>query len=348
MATAEDDGGESKEGSGCGGEVGRMGGGKSGLAAARELFRWRDDKSEAAETKRTGVGLLFWSSANDNVEAVLELTKEAAAAKKTRRGRNESHNALRVNRPDLFGIFLKGTTALHVAASFASWPVLEALLEMGAKPMAKLKMNGFDPLMCMAMFGSADNITRWCERFPTWNFSRRDRTVGVTVLGVAIFLGPNKLEAVKALVKAGANPLEFTALTGTTCLHNAAANKDADAELIRYLLDLPGVRAFVNTPMHGRTLKWKITYLAVRLIVKLGSKKALLLNVNEWSKLTPLITAARNGNAAVMKVLVEEGGADTQLRNARRRTALDFLVGGANVLEETRVLLSKKGEQCNS
>ena len=167
--------------------------------------------------------------------------------------------------------------------------------------------------------------------------------MGGTALGVAIMFGPNKLEAVKALVKAGANPLEITAFTGTTCLHNAAANKDADTELIRYLLELPGVRALVNTQQRACTLKWKAKLLAVRIIVKLGSTKAVLLNVNEWSKLTPLITAARNGNAAVIKVLVEEGGADIQLRNARGHSALDLLVGGENALQETRMLLSTKG-----
>ena len=43
-------------------------------------------------------------------------------------------------------------------------------------------------------------------------------------------------------------------------------------------------------------------------------------------------------------MLVEEGGADTQLRNARGHTALDLLEGGENAPEETRGLLSKKGE----
>jgi hypothetical protein len=192
----------------------------------------------------------------------------------------------------------------------------------------------------MAMFGRAHNITQWCKRFPKWDFSRRDRAVGATALAHAIWIGPNKLEAVKALIEAGANPLlEFTAFTGTTCLHNTATNKDADAELVRYLLDLPEVRALVNTPMRARTLKWKATYLATRLLVKLGAKKAILLEVSEWSKNTALIGAARNGNAAVMKVLVEEGSADTQLRNARGHSALDLLVGGVNALQETRMLL---------
>ena len=76
----------------------------------------------------------------------------------------------------------------------------------------------------------------------------------------------------------------------------------------------------------------------------MGTKRPLLVEFSEWPNITALMFAARGGNAAVMKVLVEEGGADTQLRNARGHTALDMLVGGANALEETRVLLSKKGE----
>ena len=52
--------------------------------------------------------------------------------------------------------------------------------------------------------------------------------------------------------------------------------------------------------------------------------------------MTALMYAARNGNAAVIKVLVEEGGADTQLRNARGHTALDMLVGGENAMAEIR------------
>ena len=342
-ASSDEDGGESKAGSGSGGECGdRMrGGGKHGLAAARELFRWRDDATEAAETIRTGVGLLFWSSLNNNVEAVLELAKEAAA-NTNQGGGNESNNTLRVNRPDLFGIFLKGLTALHMAASFASWPVVTALLEMGANTTAKV-VNGMDPLMCMAMFGRADNITRWCERLPTWNFSRRNRAIGLTALGHAVVFGPNKLETVTALVEAGANPLELQADVGATCLHMVANNKDADEELVRYLLELPGVRALINTQQRGRTMKWKVTYLAARCMVKLGTRKALLVKISEWPKSTALMAAARSGNVAVMKVLVEEGGADTQLQNARGHTALDMLVGGANELEEIRVLLGGGG-----
>ena len=157
-------------------------------------------------------------------------------------------------------------------------------------------------------------------------------------MAFAINFGPGKLEAVKALVKAGASPRMLTD-AGATVLHQVANNKDADEELIRYLLELPGVRALVNAPHRGHTLKWKATYMIARLLVKLGTQKALLVEISERSDITALMFAARSGNAVAVKVLVEEGGADTQLRNSRGHTALDRLVGGANALEATRMLL---------
>ena len=75
------------------------------------------------------------------------------------------------------------------------------------------------------------------------------------------------------------------------------------------------------------------------MLVKLGTKKAIIKNASEWPRATPLIFAARNGNAAVIKVLVDEGLADVSLRNARGRTAIDVLVGGDDALEEIRVRL---------
>ena len=271
---------------------------------------------------------------NDNVEAVLELAEEAAA-NKSEGSSNEPNNALRVHRPDLFGVFLKGVTALHAAAFVGSWPLVEALLEMGANPMIKAG-NGMDVLMAMSTFGRAGNIRRWIERFPSWNLSRRaTASGGLTALSIAMGIGPNKLEAVKALVEAGADPLALVSDAGGIVLHTVANNKDADEELVRYVLELPGVRALINKPHRARTFKWKVIRLAARLFVKLGTKKALLLEISEWSDITPLMFAARSGNAAAMKVLVEKsvkkGGADTQRRNVRGQTALDMLGGGVGI-----------------
>lgn len=228
---------------------------------------------------------------------------------------------------------------LSAAAGFASWPVVETLLAMGADPTVTAT-NGLDPLMTMTWaHRHPENITRWCEKFPTWNFSRRAGSAGATVATFALMSGPDSMATVDALVKGGVDPLAFTAHSGTTLLHNAAANKDADGELVRYLLRVPGVKALVDTPQRGQTFKWRAQFVVVRLLVRLGNTKALLQAVSEWPKMTPLMTAARNGNAAVIKVLVEEGGADFTLRNARGKTALDLLVGGENALEESRRLL---------
>jgi hypothetical protein len=87
----------------------------SGLAAARELFRWRDDATEAKETARTGVGLLFWCCMQDNVKAVLELAERSRHG-----GCNESNSATRIHRPDLFGIFVKGACGASPCLRHAS------------------------------------------------------------------------------------------------------------------------------------------------------------------------------------------------------------------------------------
>jgi hypothetical protein len=69
------------------------------LAKARKLFRWRDDATEAAESDRTGVGLLFWCSLNDSVEAVRKLAKDLPHSK-------EATNALHIHRA-LVRVFIK-------------------------------------------------------------------------------------------------------------------------------------------------------------------------------------------------------------------------------------------------
>ena len=147
-----------------------------------------------------------------------------------------------------------------------------------------------------------------------------------------------------SLVKAGADPLSVTAWTGTTLLHNVAANIDADEDLVRYVLEIPGMRnTHINTPMLGQTKMWKLRYRVARLLVRLGSKKAIMKNVSEWPMNTALSSAARNGNTAAIAVLVKEGLADATARNARGHTALDQLVGGEDALPEIRDMLGGSG-----
>ena len=61
-----------------------------------------------------------------------------------------------------------------------------------------------------------------------------------------------------------------------------------------------------------------------RLLVWLGSKNTLLKVVTSWDRLIPLGSAAQNGNAAVVRVLSIEGGANRFARNAQGHTPLDL------------------------
>ena len=62
---------------------------------------------------------------------------------------------------------------------------------------------------------------------------------------------------------------------------------------------------------------------ACRLAFRLGSKNALVKVLAGLKGQTPLHVAAKYGNLAVARVLVEEGGADVTKRNALGKTPLD-------------------------
>ena len=112
---------------------------------------------------------------------------------------------------------------------FASWPVVEALLDAGADATVTSNSGGFDTLMSMAAFGNSSNAAAWLRRFPEWNLERRG-PLGVNALSLAIQIGPNKLETVKVLVAAGADTCHQLD-TGSHLLIMLAANIDADDEL---------------------------------------------------------------------------------------------------------------------
>ena len=289
------------------------------LEAARTLFRWRDDATEKDETKRTGVGLMFWCAFANITDAVRALIAAA--------GENVIHvvnERLLIHRPDLFSFFDRGTTALHGAAAYGSSATVEALLEAGAEANATT-ISGFDIITIAATaFGEPEMFRMWANRFPDWDWSRKEPLLlGGTAFQLAVQLGAeHKLDILKALISVGANPV-YTTLNGNHTLIGAAANPDISEETFHYLISLPGVRDLVNVPMRPQTLGWRFRYKLTRLLVKLGSKKALFRAISLWEGQTALCSAALNGNAVAMKMLVCEGGADTELRNARGLSAMD-------------------------
>ena len=288
------------------------------IEAARVLFKWRDDATEAAETRQTGVDLLFWCALADLTDAVRDLIAAAGSA-----AREKVNRRLLVHRPELFSAFQKGMTPLHMAAGVGSSATVEIMLEAGADPRA-ISISGYDIVTyATAGFGDPQMFHMWAERFPEWDWNRRGGSLGVTPMGVAVQTGAeHKLGIIKALVAVGANPVYF-ADTGSHTLVGVAANPDISEETIRYLLSLPGVKDLVDVPMRPRTPGWRFRFKLTRLLVRLGSKKALFRAISLWEGQTALGSAALNGNAVAMKMLVREGGANTQLRNARGLKALD-------------------------
>ena len=291
----------------------------SGIGGAREMFRWRDDETEKEETRRTGVGLMFWSAMAGNAEAVRALAADGST--------HHLNNSISVLYPELFSFGQIGATALHAAAVSFDWATMEALLEAGADPHAKTILLGNDAMAWVTLMAQtpeeANIVTQWNQRFPDWKWDKRDRRVGMQPLATALQSGPNKIHVIKALVAVGANPT-VRAHTGTHALVNAASNLDTSPECVRYLLSIPGVREMVNMPMVCVTRKWKIQVKLLRLLAWLGSKNTLFKVGSSWDRLTPLGSAAQNGHAVVMHVLSTEGGANRLARNAQGYTPLDL------------------------
>ena len=223
---------------------------------------------------------------------------------------------------DLFSTFVKGASSLIIGSMFASWPVVEALLEMGADPVAQTAYERFNCMHSSSMIGRPLIITNWSARFPQWDWEARALAIGVTAMTCTVFWGPNKIPTVQALIDAGADPL-YRTHSGTHILNNIAANLDSDADMTRFALSIPGVRQLVNEPIRATTRKWAIQYKVLRLAAWLGSKKKLVQAISNWPGNRALAGAARSGNASVLAVLAREGGADPRLKNARGRTALD-------------------------
>ena len=228
---------------------------------------------------------------------------------------------LRLLRPDLFTGFTLGTSALHIACFCASWEVVEALLDMGMDPSARAT-SGASPLTYASFHSRADTVTKWMERFPTFELDRMTEDGG-NALTSAVMFGPDKLPTIKAMVEAGANVL-YRIDNGSHILHHMAANIDMDFATAQYILNLAGVRERVDVPMRAMTRKWWLRFKASRLLVKLGNKKLLLRVVSTWEGLTPLGSAARNGNTVVIEVLARDGGADPMAKNAQGLTALEL------------------------
>ena len=192
---------------------------------------------------------------------------------------------------------------------------------MGADPLTQSANEHFNSMHGASIIGRPLTITNWAARFPQWDWEARGLAIGVTAMMCAVFVGPDKIPTMQALIDVGADPL-YRTYNGAHILISIAASQDSDADMTRFALSIPGMRQLVNEPMRATTKKWAIQYKLLRLANWLGSKKSLVQAISSWPGQRALAAAARSGNAGVLEVFAREG-ANPRLKNVRGETALD-------------------------
>ena len=321
-----------------------------GPAAARRILRWRSRDMEDEETRETGVGMLFWCALSNNIEGVRAAISQSYAREATpgssfvgRKDVSIQNEVLLIDRPDLWSIFHIGTTPLHVAAGFASWEVVEAILDMGADPNARTK-HDLPVFHLPALYGRAEVVRQWCKRMPEFDVDTGGLNLNLTALVACLQQGPDKAACVQALVEAGAD-VNQCADNGTHMLVALASNLDGDKAFSEMVLALPGVRDLVNKPIVPRTRMWKVRYNVARLLVWMVNRGVLPRTVSSWVRQSPLGSAARNGNHFVVKALID-AGANKASKNAQGKTPLDL--ASSIMHESTRALLRSGGQEVGS
>ena len=294
--------------------------GDNAQEALETTLRWRGDDKEASFCRKTGTSLLFWAVLNDNLPAVTAVQGAFAKAEDLNA---ELSKTLRFRYPQL-GLQSK-MSLLHTAMAFASWAVVENLIKNGVgvdlragdKGVPSRYPRGFDAAMFAAFFGRHDNIRRWSNQFPDWDWERRENGTGHTAIHcAALFGGGMPQETVKALVDVGAS-VESVQYHGVTLLHTAALNPDSTPELINYLCALPAFRASggINAQVRPQTCSWAVIYWIARIATRLGSSHVVFNLMRDGLRSVPLQSAARSGHIDTFRVLLANG-ADPSIRNA--------------------------------
>ena len=116
----------------------------------------------------------------------------------------------------------------------------------------------------MCTFNRVDNVKFWLKEFPDWNLEVRNKTVGGIALGLAVFMGPNRLELTQLLIDRGAKISTLTHV-GTSILITATSNEDTDPDVVRLLLEH---RGNVYYQLRAKSVKWKL----IHRVAKVASK----------------------------------------------------------------------------
>jgi hypothetical protein len=213
-----------------------------------------------------------------------------------------------------------GTTTLMAAMMVASSQVVSMLLESGAN-VENVDAMGNDAVIYAATYGRPKNLQCWLERVKDWDLNRQNTVVAGCALGLAVYMGANKLETVRILLDAGAS-LDFRTFGGGNVLTNAVENEDADPDVLRLVLEkvkssysANEFSLIMNYKRSPTTLKWKGIYFVAKSLYRTGiSKTGLMTFLAVESGTTVLNQAVMRGDVEIVKILLENG-ADPYVEN---------------------------------
>jgi len=216
---------------------------------------------------------------------------------------------------------LGGYTPLHLAAERGSAPIVKALIAAGAAVDARTS-TGATPLMFAAGAGDTAAITALLDKGAAVEAKENDRSQTPLIFAAA----NNRLDVVKLLIARGANPNAATKLTDLSELSRNGVNPDG-----RNLAVKPETRARTTPP---------------RILVPGLERQHLFNEQVAWQGgMTPLLYAARQGHAEVVRALVDAGVDVNQRKGGDNASAL--LVATVNGQFDLGALLLERGANPN-
>ena len=283
--------------------------GKTAVQKFKKKLKWDDDEKWFDVG---GVGVLFYAAGSDEPNVVRELLQELKQNVKGAEYLRRLESRVRDEGYVALGISGR-TTTLMVAMLAGSPEIIEMLLAYGTS-VNNVDVMGNDAFMFASMFGRPKNMECWLQRVKDWDLNRQNTVLGGCALGLALYMGANKLKTVTLLLNAGAR-MDFRTFGGGTLLSSAVDNEDADPDVVRYVLeklrssyDVETFISLLNGQRKSTTFKWKSIYFIAKTLYRAGvSKTGLMASLAIDAGITPLHAAVSRGDVEIAKLLLEAG-----------------------------------------
>ena len=273
-----------------------------------------------SETK-VGATPLMIAAGNDNLQAVKYLLKQGTdPSLQDNDGWNVLHYASQGGNPELIELMLshlpsidsvtkEGITPLMMAAVNDKLHAVRCLLKQGADP--SLQNNGWNVLHYTSQGGNPEVIELMLSHVPSIDSITKE---GASPLMIAA--GNDKLQAVKCLLKKGADP-SLQNNDGWNVLHYAS--QGGSPEFIELMLNyVPSIDSVTKegvTPLMIAVVNDKLQ--AVKCLLKQGADPSF----QDDRGFIVLHHASRSGNFAIMEEILSHG-VDIESRNNSSETPL--------------------------